>query len=230
MEGIQNIKFGEDQTIETSSDEEWEEEYRVPTRQQTQELDCTIDMQVMVVDAFQQANDLMALEVKALDVMEEAFRVVDELQGGRNEGDTNGDVKLHFDNKGQQLLGDAEFELGDQEHNFDLVALKDAMKELYVSSKCTVHGINNKFANELFALLCHHLLLEVNCLVANYYATRDLTQKLGLDYENFYAYVKGASCFKGIIRMMSQMWKCLVQGYWKQGVAYESALPFSYNP
>jgi hypothetical protein len=33
--------------------------------------------------------------------VEEAVRVVDELQEGRNEGDTNGDAKPPFDNEAQ---------------------------------------------------------------------------------------------------------------------------------
>jgi hypothetical protein len=36
-----------------SSNEEWEEEFRVPTRQQTQKLDSIVDMRAIVVDAFE---------------------------------------------------------------------------------------------------------------------------------------------------------------------------------
>ncbi len=42
-------------------------------------FDFAINMQVMVANAFQQAYDLMALEAKTLDVVEEAFRVTNEL-------------------------------------------------------------------------------------------------------------------------------------------------------
>ncbi len=91
-----------------SQDEEWLEEFKVPTRQQAQELDYVFDMQAMVVDALQQVNDLVALEAKALDVVEKAFNVVNELQEGKNEGNRNGDVKPSFDSKGQQPLRDVE--------------------------------------------------------------------------------------------------------------------------
>jgi hypothetical protein len=77
------------------------------------------------------------------------------------------------------------------------------MKELYVGAKCTtltttilfmnlctVHKVNNKFANELFAFLQHHLFLEPNYLATNYYGARVLTQKLRLDYENIHACAK----------------------------------------
>lgn len=68
---------------------------------------------------------------------------------------------------------------------------------------CIVHGVNNKFAYELFALLQHHLLHEFNCVAFNYNVARVLTQKLKLDYENIHVVPKGVSCFKGIIMMMS---------------------------
>jgi hypothetical protein len=141
----------------------------------------------MVVDAFQQANDPMALENRAIDVVEEVFKVANGLQGG-NEGDRNGEVKAPFNSEGQQHLGDAEFDRGDQEHSFDLVALEDAMKELYASFKCTklvatilfmnlciIHGVSNKFAEDLFALFCHHLFPKLNYMTANHYAARVLT-------------------------------------------------------
>jgi ribosomal protein S27AE len=77
------------------------------------------------------------------------------------------------------------------------------MKEFYASSKCTklvttiffmilctIHKVSNKFVDEFFTFLCHHLLLELNCLTANYYAKRALTQKLGLNYENTHACVE----------------------------------------
>jgi hypothetical protein len=62
-----------------SLDEEWEEHFKVLVRQQMQKLDFAIDMQVMVVDAFQQTDDPMVLEARALDVVDEAFRVADGL-------------------------------------------------------------------------------------------------------------------------------------------------------
>jgi hypothetical protein len=47
----------------------------------------------MVVDAFQQVDDLVALKARALNVVEEAFKVVDGLQEGWNEGERNGETK-----------------------------------------------------------------------------------------------------------------------------------------
>lgn len=58
-------------------------------------------MQAMVVDAFQQVDDLVALKARALNVVEESFKVVDGLQEGSNEGERNGEAKAPFDNKCQ---------------------------------------------------------------------------------------------------------------------------------
>lgn len=52
---------------------------------------------------------------------------------------------------------------------------------------CIVHGINNKFAYELFAFLQHHLLREPNCVASNYNVARVLTQKLKLKHEKIHA-------------------------------------------
>ncbi len=82
-------------------------------------------------------------------------------------------------------MGDASFEDVQQEHNFDPMALEDAMKKLYVGSKCTklvatillmiictIHGVINRFIGKFFTLLWHHLLLEPNCLPTNFYAAK----------------------------------------------------------
>lgn len=130
------------------------------------------------------------------------------------------------------------FEDVHHEHNFDLMVLEDVMKDFFVSFKCIklaatiffmnlcmVHGVNNKFLDELFALLRHHLFLEPNCLATNYYATRALTQKLRLDNENIYACPKDVSCFEGSIETMSLVPNMGVQqGCGKLGVACESPL------
>jgi hypothetical protein len=98
------------------------------------------------------------------------------LYEGGNEDEPNGDAKAPFDNEGQQPLGDVEFDFGDQEHNFDLVALEDAMKELYARAKCTklatiiffmnlctIHEVNNKFVDEFFAL--YDIICFLNLIV-----------------------------------------------------------------
>ncbi len=109
----------------------------------------------------------------------------------------------------QQVMSDVVAQDGAQPHNFDLVVLEDAMKELYAGAKCTklgatiflvnlcrVHGVMNKFANELFAFLHQHLLPKPNCLVGSYYAAKTLTRKLGLNYKVIHTCAKRCVLFK----------------------------------
>ncbi len=112
--------------------------------------------------------------------------------------------------EGQQYVVGDTIELdGVEPHNFDPMVLKDAMKELYASTKCTklratilvnlctVHRVTNKFVDEFFALLHQHLLLKLNCLMGSYYATKTLTQKLGLNYKVIHTCAKGCILFRG---------------------------------
>jgi hypothetical protein len=52
---------------------------------------------------------------------------------------------------------------------------------------CIVHGVTNEFANELFTLMCFHLLPEPNYLPNNLYVAKTLTRQLGLDYKTIHA-------------------------------------------
>jgi hypothetical protein len=60
-----------------------------------------------------------------------------------------------------------------------------------------MHGVSNKFIDELFTILGHHLLLKPNILPTNYYATRILTNNFGLEYKIIYACPKGCVLFQG---------------------------------
>ncbi len=52
-----------------------------------------------------------------------------------------------------------------------------------------VHNVLNKFADELLALFHRHLLPKVNSLPPSMYATKTLTTKVGLNYQNIHACV-----------------------------------------
>jgi hypothetical protein len=45
---------------------------------------------------------------------------------------------------------------------------------------CQVHGVSNKFVDELLALLHLHLLPRDNCLPSSMYRAKVLTSKVGL--------------------------------------------------
>ncbi len=107
-------------------------------------------------------------------------------------------------------MGKVTYEDGPQDNNFDPIFLEDVIKGLYRCSKCiklvptmllmnlcTIHGVNNKFADELFTLLHFHLLPRDNCLLNNYYVAKSLTKSLGLDYKNIHVCGKGCVLFRG---------------------------------
>jgi hypothetical protein len=82
---------------------------------------------------------------------------------------------------------------------------------------CIVHGVNKKFVDELFAFLGHHLHLKPNILPANYYATRTLTHKFGLEYKIIRACPKGCVLFQGEHKDIESCLKCGGHHY-KDGV------------
>ena len=62
---------------------------------------------------------------------------------------------------------------------------------------CTVHGVSNHCANELFSILHLHLLPENNTLPKTYHAAKTLTSKLDLTYNTIHACEKGCVLFHG---------------------------------
>jgi hypothetical protein len=60
----------------------------------------------------------------------------------------------------------------------------------------TIHGVSNKFVDELLALPHRHMLPKDNCLLANMYMVKTLTKKARLDYMHIHAYVNGCILFR----------------------------------
>ena len=100
--------------------------------------------------------------------------------------------------------------LNREQVQFDPTDMEEALQELYSSSRCTklaatillmnlctVLGVSNNCANELFTLLHGHILPEKNSLPKNFHAARSLTQKLGLSYNSIHACDKGCVLFRG---------------------------------
>jgi len=104
-----------------------------------------------------------------MEIIEEAFVVADGLQEEANvrNGNNNEDKLLGNIEVDHELLGEvASKDVVPLDNSFDLMALEEAIKELYKNSKCTklvvtillmnlctMHGVSNKFANELFTFL-----------------------------------------------------------------------------
>lgn len=66
---------------------------------------------------------------------------------------------------------------------------------LLLMNVCMMHGVSNKFVDELLALLHKHLSPKDNYLPPNMYAAKTLINNVGLDYNNIHAFVNGCVLF-----------------------------------
>jgi hypothetical protein len=72
----------------------------------------------------------------------------------------------------------------------------------------TIHGVSNKFFDELLALFHRHLLLKDNCFLASMYIIKTLTKKVGLDYKHIHACVHGCILFRRQYASLETCFKC----------------------
>jgi hypothetical protein len=61
-----------------------------------------------------------------------------------------------------------------------------------------VHGINNKFVDELLSFLHKYLLPADNCFPSNMYHAKSLTKKLSLNYKVIHGCPNGCVFFRGM--------------------------------
>jgi hypothetical protein len=66
---------------------------------------------------------------------------------------------------------------------------------LLLMNVCTIHGVSNKFVDELLTLLHKHLLPKDNLLPPSMYTTKNFARKVNLDYKHIHACAKGAFYF-----------------------------------
>ena len=94
------------------------------------------------------------------------------------------------DGTDDEPMGDNEGSIPEEEINDDPSVLEEAMEELYhgarssvlavtilIMTLCTIHGVSNKFADQLFTLFRKHLLPCENQLPKNYHAAKVLIKK-----------------------------------------------------
>lgn len=182
-----------------SSDEEWEQEFKRPPRtHEDGKLDADLDVRLMVQDAFQEIDERPhPLEEIMEEIVMDAFTVVDDLQDGGKDDSS--------DKNNEEPLGDVCVER-DMDDPYEL---EDAIQELYEDVKssilaatilimtlCTIHEVNNKFADQLFALFNLHLLPGKNRLPKNYYVAKSMIRKLGLNYNTIHACEGGCVLFR----------------------------------
>lgn len=149
------------------------------------------------------------IHVSTQDVIMEAFTVANSTHDDCSQ---SGYSNHHWGTNvsGDESSGEREHAKMEKDPSFDLDALVEAMKDLYVGEKytklattillmnlCIVHWVNNCLMDELLTILQCHLLPEDNYLSKNYYVARSLTMKLGLAYNVIYACEKGCVLFRG---------------------------------
>ena len=199
-----------------SSDEEWEEELKTPCRtHEDGRMDADIDVRSMVEDVFQE-NDhpQRPLEETMEDIVMDAFTVVDGLQEGACDSG---------DEDEEEPMGDLGNEGDKEDGPHDL---EEAIQELYSGAKssvlaatilimtlCTIHGVSNKFADQIFALFRLHLLPGENRLPKNYHAAKSLIRRLGLNYNTIHACVGGCVLFRGPLENAIRCPKCNAPRY-----------------
>ena len=208
------------------SDEEWEEEFRRPSTTPDGKIDAGVDMRGMVEDAFQQRDAPTEaghpLESNIGNIVMEAMNIVDELE---NVLDNDSD-----DGEDDEPMGANAGGSDDEGGNDDPRLLEEAMEELYHGARasvlaatiiimtfCTIHAVNNKFADQLFTLFREHLLPSENLLPKNYYAAKSLIQKLGLNYNTIHACQAGCVLFRGQYKDATHCPRCQKPRYKDEG-------------
>jgi hypothetical protein len=122
---------------------------------------------------------------------------------------------------GDEAVGNIPAAAEEEDGNFDATALDESVEVLYEGARssklattvllmnlCTVHGVSNTCANELFTLLHEHVLPKHNTLPRTYHAAKSLTIKLGLTYNSIHACEKGCVLFRGELSDAMQCPKC----------------------
>jgi hypothetical protein len=119
---------------------------------------------------------------------------------------------------------------GDDDILVEANCLREACQPLYNGAKCTklastlllmnvctMHGLSNKFVDELLALIHRHLLPKDNLLPPSMCATKSLTRKVGLNYKHIHAYVNGCILFWKQYETLEACPKCKAIWYKKFG-------------
>jgi hypothetical protein len=109
----------------------------------------------------------------------------------------------------QEPIGETNSRDADEDDSFDPQALEEAILPLYRGTRCiqlaatillmnlcTVHGVTNGFADEMFTILNSHMFPLKNVLLKNYYRARSFTAKLGMLYNSIHACDRGCMLFR----------------------------------
>jgi hypothetical protein len=203
-----------------SSDEEWEEEVLNPPTRDPVLIDAQVDTVDMVRDAFQVHDNSGTAEERVREEALRAFTAADivheECSGSLSSSDNEAP-----DVGSSEQQWDVDSTDGAEASDFDPRALEEAITPLYDAARCTklaatillmnlctVHGVSNSFADEMFTILHAHVLPQDNCLPRNHHAAKSLTKKLGLVYNTIHACEKGCVLFRGAFADAEKCPKC----------------------
>jgi len=167
----------------------------------------------------------------------EELAVVPESMTGQDEGNVEGNIGDNHEG----FVADPDEDIFNEGQY-----LRKACQPLYSGAKssmlattlllmnvCKVHGVSNKFVDELLALLHKHLLPLDNCLPPTMYAAKTLTSKVGLKYNNIDACVNGCVLFRKEYATLETCPKCgsaLFKAYGKSNVAVKIVRHFPLVP
>ncbi len=116
--------------------------------------------------------------------------------------------------------------VNDEDCGVNLAGVQEACQPLYLGAHstkpddimllmniCTIHGVNNKFVDELLSRLHKHLFPQNNCLPSNMYHAKTLIRKLGLNYKLIHACPNGCVSFQGVYANPETCSKCGLARY-----------------
>jgi hypothetical protein len=201
------------------SDEEWAATSGNSTQTPMQLVDEGVHVGQVLEDLFPSANvEQVGMEeaslnlnlredgVRGLGMVHEVCETMEELSIVPNNMVEHGDLNAKEDtgNNDEGLIVDDHDDVANEAQH-----LRETCQPLYKGAKssmlaatlllinvCMVHGLSNKFVDELLALLHKHLLPPDNCLPPTMYGYKTLTHKVGLNYTNIHACVNGCVLFR----------------------------------
>ena len=192
-----------------SSDEDWEREFWAPSERRTVTVDAQVNTREMLENAFPITHEADDMEDRVREEVAEAFVAADAVHEDCSMHSMGANLDTEDGGPDDETTT---LEAGGtgEEPEFDPTELQEAMQQLYAGARCTklaatillmnvctVHGVSNNCADELFTILHRHILPQENCLPRNHHAARSLTQKLGLSYNSIHACDKGCVLFRG---------------------------------
>ncbi len=147
--------------------------------------------------------------INIVNMAQQAFFIMEQLAAIPESMPKQSDLPLDDDGAEANNPEQPEAPTADQDDYSDEAdALREACESLYTGAQstklattmllmnmCQVHGVSNKFVDELLALLHLHLLPKDNYLPSSMYRTKVLTSRVGLRYNNIHACTNGCILF-----------------------------------